>query len=161
MRTRLLLALAMAAGPAPASAQEQSPPEERINQVIVYGEDACPRSSEEEIIVCARLPESDRFRIPENLRHDPRDPQSQSWYNRAIELSYVGRTGIGSCSPVGPGGFTGCHNQIIGAARAERRLAGSDVNWTRLVEEARRERLARIEAEREAEEADQRRRRRE
>ncbi len=148
----LLATLTLAA---PAAAQEDG--EERINQVIVYGEDRCPESSEEEIIVCARLPEQDRFRIPPNLREDPSHPSSHSWYNRAIEVSYTGRTGIGSCSPVGPGGFTGCHSQLISAARAERRAARSDINWTRLVEEARRERLARIEAAREEEEAEGRR----
>lgn len=145
----LALALLLSA---PAAAQERTESEERINQVIVYGEDGCPPSTEEEIIVCARLPESDRYRIPENLRDSPNDPAGQSWTNRAIEISYAGRTGIGSCSPVGPGGFTGCHSQIISAARAERRLARSDINWTRMVEQARRERQARIEGERRADE---------
>ena len=140
-----------------AVAQEQPEGEERINQVIVYGEDSCPQSTEEEIIVCARLPESDRYRIPENLRDDPSDPASQSWTNRAIELSYAGRTGIGSCSPVGVGGFTGCHSQILSAARAERRLARTDRNWTRMVEQARRERQEQIEERRLAEEAEERR----
>ncbi len=157
----LMLAPTLMLAAVPAAAQEAPPPagEERINQVIVYGEDRCPQGTEEEIIVCARLPESDRYRIPEGLRHDPSHPESQSWTNRAIEVSYVGRTGIGSCSPVGPGGFTGCHSQMIAAARAERRLARTDLNWTRMVEQARRERQERIEAEREAEEAAQRRRR--
>jgi hypothetical protein len=115
----------------------------RVNQLIIYGDDPCPESSGDEIIVCARLPEDDRFRIPPNLRNDPNDPASQSWSNRAIELSYVGRTGIGSCSTVGGGGFTGCFNQMVQQARAER--ANSDeINWNQLIEEAREERLRRI-----------------
>src|SRR5687768_4628140 len=65
----------------------------RINQLIIYGDDPCPQSSDEEIIVCARLPESDRFRIPPSVRDDPDDPARQSWANRARELSYLGRTG--------------------------------------------------------------------
>jgi len=32
----------------------------------------------------------------------------------------VGRTGINSCSPVGPGGFTGCTEQLIKQAFTER-----------------------------------------
>ena len=144
----------------PGLAQEQPAGEERINQMIVYGQDRCPPSTDEEIIVCARLPESDRYRIPESLREDPNDPASQSWTNRAIEVSYAGRTGIGSCSPVGPGGFTGCHSEIMAAAREERRLARTDRNWTRMVEAARRERQERIEAQRRAEEEEQRRPRR-
>jgi hypothetical protein len=146
MSMRALFVLAGLLAPASALAQEQPAGEERINQVIVYGEDGCPPSTDEEIIVCARLPESDRYRIPEALRGNPNDPASQSWVNRAIEVSYVGRTGIGSCSPVGPGGMIGCYNDLVRTARAER--AGSDeVNWNRLIEDARRERLSRIDAE--------------
>jgi hypothetical protein len=126
----------------------------RINQLIVYGDDACPPSTDAEIIVCARKPEGERFRIPEVLRDNPNDPVNQSWANRATEMQYVGRTGIGSCSTVGPGGFTGCYNDLIRAARAER--AGRDsVNWNRLIEEARQERLGRIDAQADAEEAEQ------
>ena len=66
-------------------------------------------------------PRTTAIRIPPNLRDNPNDPAKQSWANRAIELSYVGRTGIDSCSPTGPGGFTGCFNQIVQQARAERR----------------------------------------
>ena len=51
-----------------------------------------------------------------------------------------------SCSTVGPGGFTGCFNQIVNQARAERR-GDDDVNWARMIEEARQERLGRIDAE--------------
>ena len=138
--------------PAPeAAAAAPTAGELRVNQLIIYGEDPCPPGTNEEIIVCARLPEDDRFRIPPNLRNNPNDPVNQSWANRAIELSYVGRTGTDSCSTVGGGGFTGCFNQIITQARAER--AGRDeVNWNQLIEQARRDRMRRID-EAEAEEA--------
>jgi len=116
----------------------------RVNQLIIYGDDPCPQSSGDEIIVCARLPEDDRFRIPPNLRNDPNDPASQSWSNRAIELSYVGRTGTDSCSTVGGGGFTGCFNQMVQQARAER-ANSDDINWNQMIEEARQERMRRIE----------------
>lgn len=127
--------------------------EERVNQLIIYGDDPCPPSTGDEITVCARLPEDDRFRIPPNLRNDPNDPASQAWANRAIELSYAGRTGTDSCSTVGGGGFTGCFNQIVRQARAER--ANSElVNWNQLIEQARQERLSGIdEAAREEEAA--------
>ncbi len=131
-----------------ASAQGAVTSEEdvRVNQLIVYGTDPCPQSTNnDEIVVCARLPENDRFRIPPNLRGDPNDPANQSWANRAIELSYVGRTGTDSCSTVGPGGFTGCQQQLINQARAERR-GGDRINWERLIDEARQERLSRIDA---------------
>lgn len=134
-----------------ADGPDYGPVEPRVNQLIIYGGDVCPPSTDDVINVCATLPEEDRYRIPENLREDPNDPRRQSWANRAIELSYVGRTGTESCSTVGPGGFTGCFNQIVRSARAER--AGRDeINWNRLIEEAREERLRRIDEEAEAEE---------
>jgi opacity protein-like surface antigen len=125
----------------------------RVNQLIVYGTDPCPASSEDEIIVCARRPENDRFRIPAPLRETP-GPASNSWANRATELQYVGRQGIGSCSPTGAGGATGCLVQFINQARAER--GGADeVNWNALIEQARQERLSRIDAESEEIEREQ------
>ena len=124
----------------PAAAPRADP---RINQLIIYGDDPCPQSSDEEIIVCARLPENDRFRIPPNVRDNPNAPANQSWATRATELSYVGRSGIGSCTPSGPGGMVGCFNQMIQQARAERADRG-DINWTRMIEQARRERMRRI-----------------
>ena len=38
--------------------------------------------------------------------------------SRARAIEYVGRTGIQSCSTVGPGGFTGCWEQMVRAWRA-------------------------------------------
>ena len=143
-------ALAWFAAPAAA----QTAPEPKVNQLIVYGDDPCPASTDEEITVCVKLPETERYRIPEPLRGLD-EPQAQSWTNRAIELSYEGRTGVGSCTPVGPGGFIGCFNQLARQAAAERRERASP-GWAALVEEARRERLGRIDAESEAIEQEQR-----
>lgn len=154
MKAAFLLPLLLAAVPAfaqdaPAAA---GPDDVRINQLVVYGDDPCPQSTDEEITVCARKPDGERFRIPEVLRSDPNDPVNESWANRAIEMQYVGRGGIGSCSTVGPGGASGCYNELIRQARAER--AGRDsVNWNRLIEEARQERLDKIDEQAEAEEA--------
>lgn len=115
----------------------------RVNQLVIFDDEQCPPSTDDIINVCAQLPSSERYRIPENLRHNPNAPENQSWTNKALELSYVGRTGIGSCSTVGPGGFTGCAQQLINQAVAERR-GGPEVNWARLIEEARQERLSGI-----------------
>ena len=132
----------------------------QVNQVYTFGNDPCPPCTDPNVItVCAQLPEDQRFRIPENLRSNPNDPANEAWTNRAIALSYVGATGIGSCSTVGPGGFTGCANQLINQAVAERR-GRPEVNWARLIEEARQERLGginRASAEAEAEGVDGRR----
>jgi hypothetical protein len=142
-----LLAAAPAAGQAPAAA------EPKISTMVVYGDDPCPPSTDDTIIVCGRHPEKERYRIPEALRGDPNDPTNQAWATRSQALEVAGRSGIGSCSPVGPGGASGCFNQIVQAARAERR-GDPSVNWNALVEQARRERLGKIDADAEAEEAD-------
>lgn len=141
-----LLAMLPASAQQPGVAVPGAPAADpRVNQVIVYGDDTCPPSTDEEIVVCVRMRDEDRYRIPPNLRENPNAPANQAWLNRAIELSYVGRTGTDSCSTVGGGGFTGCMSQLINQARAERRASG-DVNWTRMVEEARQEREARLRA---------------
>ena len=105
---------------APAAAQSG----ERIKRVIVYGREACPRGTGDEIVICGRRPESERYRIPEELREPSDNPENESWAVRARSLEYVGRTGTQSCSTVGPGGFTGCWEQMMRQAREERRQAG-------------------------------------
>jgi hypothetical protein len=148
-----LAALAAASLAAPASAQDApaAAAEPKVNQLIIYGDDACPQSSDDVITICVVAPETERYRIPENLRDNPNDPRNESWANRATQLQYVGRSGIGSCSTAGPGGMIGCFSDNDRAARAERATSGA-VNWNQLIEEARRERLSRIDAEAEAEE---------
>ncbi|HEX9946975.1 MAG TPA: hypothetical protein VGA98_05485 [Allosphingosinicella sp.] len=152
-----LLAAAAVAGAAllasaPAAAQGAAA-EPKVSTMIVYGDDPCPPSTDDTIIVCGRQPEKERYRIPAPLRGDPNDPASQAWATRSQALEVAGRSGIGSCSPVGPGGASGCFNQIVQAARAERR-GDPSVNWNALVEAARRERLSKIDAKAEADEAD-------
>ena len=107
----------------PAAAQETAAPApggERISQLIVFGDDPCPQSTGDEIVVCARKPEGERYRIPERLRQGGSLQSRQAWAARAKQFEVVGRTGINSCSPVGPGGFTGCTEQLIKQAFTER-----------------------------------------
>ena len=106
--------LALAALPAPATAQSA------VSEVIVFGNDPCPRSTDSEVVVCARKPEAERYRIPEKLRSGGPPQTRQSWANKAKALETVGNTGTFSCSPVGPGGFTGCLTRVINQARRER-----------------------------------------
>ncbi len=152
-RLALLTALAIGAAPSVAPAQGPADPD-KIKQVIVYGDDPCPVSSGEEITVCARMPEKERYRIPKDLRTDPNDPKVQSWTNRATAIEYVGRSGTDSCSPVGAGGFTGCFSQIARAAKAERKALMGDASWADLVEQEREKRLSTIDAESRQIEAD-------
>jgi len=109
------------AAPGPAAAQEETTQQggQRIAEIIVYGNDPCPRSTDDEVVVCARKPESERYRIPERYRPSGTYQQRQAWANKARSIERVGRTGIQSCSPVGPAGYTGCLDQMIRSAREE------------------------------------------
>jgi hypothetical protein len=109
------LAGGLAAFAQPAAAQNN------IAEIIVYGNDPCPRSTDDEVVVCARRPESERYRIPEKYRPGGPPQAGQAWANKAKVLETVGDTGTNSCSPVGPGGYTGCLTQVIRQAREQRK----------------------------------------
>ncbi|HEX7877367.1 MAG TPA: hypothetical protein VF489_12370 [Sphingobium sp.] len=153
MIAAMLTAAALPAWAQQGPAQEQAPTaaagtagSERVNLVIVYGEDPCPQSSGSDIVVCARKGEEERYRIPEPLRGDPNAPAHQAWGERVRSMEYVGRTGAESCSATGPGGFTGCFNQLARLAKAERQQA-DNASWKDLVEAERARRLSTIDAE--------------
>lgn len=151
----LALALAFVAlsgAPMPAAAQSQDNPPEKINQLIVYGDDPCPASTDGSITVCARKDESERFRIPKPLRDNPNDSVNQGWTQRVKAYETVGAFGTNSCSPVGAGGATGCMSQLINSAYAEKKQS-SDVQFGKLIEEERAKRLKTIDADTAAEQA--------
>jgi hypothetical protein len=125
----------------------------KINTVIIFGEDDCPESTDEQINVCAILVEADRYRIPPALRNDPNDPKNQSWAQRVIGYRYVGRDGNMSCSASGAGGFAGCGLKAIDQAYEEKAVDPGIV-FGRLIAEERKKRLAGIDAE--AEEVEKR-----
>ena len=119
--TKLILPFAataaMAGGLAALSAPAVAQDNDRISEIIVYGNDPCPRSTDDEVVVCARKPEAERYRIPERFRTGGPRQTREAWANKARALETVGATGINSCSPVGPAGFTGCLVQVIKQAR--------------------------------------------
>jgi len=104
----------------PVSAQT-TPNSDRVNEIIVFGTDPCPRSTDDQVVVCKRVGEEERFRIPERLREGGSLQQRQAWANKVRSIERVGRTGIQSCSPVGPAGYTGCMEQMINSAKQESR----------------------------------------
>ena len=133
---------------APALAQDQAG--DRVNQLVIYGDDPCPVSSDEEIVVCARKDEGERYRIPETLRSGSLgDAKNQAWSERVRSYEYVGKSGTSSCSPTGAGGFTGCTQALLSQAYAEKGIDDT-VNWGQLIEEERQNRLSRIDAESDA-----------
>ncbi len=140
--TPALLTLPMVFFAMPVSAQA----EEKINLVIVYGDDQCPESTDGEIVVCPRFDESERFRIPPDLRGNPDALTEQAWANRVKSYEMVGASGAMSCSPSGAGGFTGCTQQLVGTYWAERDSMGSS-QAGRMVEAEREKRLAELDQE--------------
>lgn len=127
---------------APAAAQDAG---ERVNQLIVYGDDPCPPSTGDEITVCARKDEAERYRIPEPLRGSA-SPQNDAWNNKVLAYETVGKTGTQSCSPVGAGGSLGCTQKLIDTAYAEKRES-TDVKFGQLIAAERAKRLSTIDAE--------------
>ncbi len=111
------LASGLVAAPAPAQTDDR-----RLAQIIVYGNDPCPRvTGSDEIVVCARRPERERYRIPEAFRDGQQLRDGESWASRAESIENEGQTGIGSCSTVGPAGFTGCWEEMMRQYRQDRR----------------------------------------
>lgn len=122
------------------------PGDEKINQLIVYGDDKCPESQGDEIVVCARMGEADRYRIPSSLRGDPNDPRNQAMSERIKSYEYVAASGTMSCSPSGAGGFTGCGFREIDRAYAEK-AQDPGITFGRLIAAERAKRMAGIDAE--------------
>ena len=91
------------------------PVQERIATLVVFGDDPCPRSTDDEIVVCARQPESERYRIPKQFRGKQyNEARDGSWAGTAKVLEYVSRQGLpGSCSPNGSYGQTGCFRKFL------------------------------------------------
>jgi len=102
--------------PAPVPGADTSRPRQRL--VTVFGTETCPTpTSPDEIVVCARLPESEIYRIPERLRQ-VENRQSVFSSNRSLLLGDgAGAAGgsIGSCSAVGAGGMIGCSRKQVDA----------------------------------------------
>ncbi len=123
MRAILLVAgAALLAAPAAPAAAQGGPV--RARTIVVYGDDPCPTATNpDEIIVCARRPEEERFRIPKELREleQARVPRRDDVgaERAALASGRPAATGIGSCSAVGPGGMIGCTPgiDVVGAAR--------------------------------------------
>lgn len=131
---------------APALAQDDS---EKVNQVIVYGDQPCPEAVGTEIVVCVR--QEDPYRIPSPLRKSEA-PQNEAWAQKVEANASVGATGVGSCSTVGQSGQTGCGINEIERAYAEKEQADG-VRMGVLIAEERAKRLSEIDAAAAAEQA--------
>jgi hypothetical protein len=97
---------------------------ERWSVLLTFGDDDCPESTEGEIVVCARQPETERYRIPKAVREKEKEEEAQyasSWtaqFQNHEEEARLERPN--SCSVVGTDGFTGCQAAILRDWFAER-----------------------------------------
>jgi len=109
----------LAAMPAPLAAQAGQ------KALIIYGNDKCPTNrAGEEVVVCARRPESERYRIPSELREGTAGSSNNG---AAVSAMATGGTGGSStCSNVGGGGGNNCFANQMRAAKAERRQAKAE-----------------------------------
>jgi hypothetical protein len=94
-----------------------------LEAIIVFGNDACPQGSDGEIVVCARQPESERYRIPKSLRQHKAEPITErSWTSRIAAADAASQAILpNSCSAIGSYGQTGCTMQMLQQWAAERR----------------------------------------
>jgi hypothetical protein len=128
MKIRSIIALALPLLAAPLAISVQPAQAQVIDRVLViYGDDPCPtNASGDEIVVCARRPESERYRIPKELRPRSQSPEATSWAARSQSTLDSGASGTGSCSTVGGGGWTGCWAEQMRAAKKERQAKAAE-----------------------------------
>lgn len=82
---------------------------DKVETVVVYGNDPCPKAQGDDIVICGRQPETERYRIPKALRRTREDRRGAAWPSRVAELEEATRfTRPNSCSVVGSWGQTGC-----------------------------------------------------
>jgi hypothetical protein len=125
-RSSLLAALLLTTVAPVAPALAQEPPPQRITSLVVYGNDACPKGEGDEVVVCARRPESERYRIPKPLREKPAVAGGPGWASQVANMEQASRQILpNSCSPVGSNGFTGCTAAMLKQWFAERRMKES------------------------------------
>ena len=128
MRRLLLLSLAasgtlgvLALTPHPAAAQQA----DRI--LDIYGDEKCPSSNGEQIVVCRHHDIKEKYRIPKDLRDQESVPQAVQ-NNGLAAVNSTGGTGvqINSCNSIGAGVSAGCTKQEVDNWAAQKAAAKKD-----------------------------------
>lgn len=124
MRALILAPLLFLGSVAHAEEQAEAVPDptpETYRMLVVYGDDPCPRSETDDIVVCAREPESERYRLPKRFRDQKPEAAKESWTNTAQSLEMVSKEGLpNSCSVIGSNGQSGCFRQFARIMREQR-----------------------------------------
>jgi hypothetical protein len=126
------------------AAAAQNKAGDRVETRYLIGDEQCPQSTDEVIIVCGRIDEP--YRIPPGLRGDPNSPKNEAWAQRVRSFETVGAFGTNSCDPAGAGGFTGCTQALIAQARGEK-AQDPGIQAGLLIQQERERRLALIDEE--------------
>lgn len=109
----------------PAAATKPVDNDAKTISIVVYGNDPCPQGKDDEIVVCAREPENERYRIPKRFRGKKEDAApGNAWGNKVRASEDASRTAAGipdTCSAVGTGGQSGCYQHFITQAGQQRR----------------------------------------
>ena len=128
--TALIAAPALATNAPPVAENIETLPDgtQRWSFLVTYGDEQCPAAQDDEIIVCARLPESERYRIPAPLRtKKPDNVGGISWASHVESYDNVARLSRpDSCSSVGSNGWSGCAAKALRDWFAERRLIDAE-----------------------------------
>jgi hypothetical protein len=126
MRRLLILTLALSGAaatqivaPMPALAQIS---QDRV--VDVYGDEKCPSSGGQQIVVCRHHDIQEKYRIPKDLRDSEPEPQAGGGNVGAMSaVATTGGTGVQvqSCNAIGAGVNAGCTKSQIDNWKAQQR----------------------------------------
>lgn len=120
-----LLAAAILYMPALPAQDKPAPSEipERISFLVAFGDEKCRAAVGDEIVVCATVPESERYRIPLALRKKEIETVTDKSWTSAVESldEFARAVRPNSCSVNGSDGFTGCTQAMLRQWFAERR----------------------------------------
>jgi hypothetical protein len=113
LTTKLIMATAMLVGTG-GLVSGRADAQAGTRRLVIFGNDPCPRDA-----ICITKPEKDRYRLPKDQQLQGTRQERQSWAQKSKQLMTAGNTGTGQCSPVGPGGHTGCLTREINQARQD------------------------------------------
>lgn len=115
--TSLLLLVALAGGPASA---QTAAPDAKAPRIV----ERCHRQAAEEILVCGDPDAPKPYRLPPRAeRFDPWGG-TDSVSRERNKLLGPGPAGNGSCTVVGPGGWTGCDVAVIKQSEQQGKRVG-------------------------------------
>jgi hypothetical protein len=133
MRRLLILSLALSgaagiqiAAPAPLLAQIS---QDRV--IDVYGDEKCPSSNGQQIVVCHRHDLKEKYRIPKDLRDSEPEPQAAGGNVGALSaVNTTGGTGVQvqSCNAIGAGVNAGCTKSQLDNWKAQQRAKKKEEN---------------------------------